>query len=99
MDSDIVAPDGSIQTDYGFYKFDEKTSRIFGVEEFVFNLKCIDEPYEIRGDGQSFFADTLMVTFELCDSKKRKCKSKAEMDMAMNGSGMVLLENKEMYKH
>ena len=40
-----------------------------------------------------------MVTFELCDSKKRKCKSKAEMDMAMNGSGMVLLENKEMYKH
>ena len=43
---------------------DDKTSSILDREEFYLKLKCIDEPYEVRGDNQSFTADALLVAFE-----------------------------------
>ena len=42
-------------------------------------MNCIDEPFEVFGDYNSNSASNLMVVFDICDPKKRTCKSEAEI--------------------
>ena len=51
---------------------DEATKSI--VYESGYDIRCIDEPFKIKGDFNTNSAANLMVTFELCDDSKRKCK-------------------------
>lgn len=38
-------------------------------------MKCIDEPYQIRGHFDSQTASNLMIVYEVCDpAKMAKCK-------------------------
>ena len=39
------------------------------------SLWCIDEAFEIKGHYNAAVAKNLMVTYENCNPKKRKCKS------------------------
>ena len=51
---------------------DDTTKNI--VTESGYDLRCIEDPYGVKGDFNSNAADNLMVTFEKCDPKKKTCK-------------------------
>ena len=40
-----------------------------------------------------------MITFELCDSKQRTCKSDTEIERALAYSYILVIENEEVYQH
>lgn len=62
---------------------------------------CVDEPFEVTGDFDSETAKNLMVTYELCDNTKvgNVCKSRDVINKALEFSYILLIENKESYKH
>ena len=64
-----------------------------------YDLRCIDVPYSVKGDFNTNAADNLMVTYELCDSSKTTCKDKSVIDEALKFSYILMIENRESYKH
>ena len=63
-------------------------------------FKCIDEPIEIYGDYNSWNSVNLVVVFELCTPEKRStCKNDREISDAIGFSYIVILENKQEYRH
>ena len=62
-------------------------------------MMCIEEDFEIFGDYNTYAARNLMITFELCDSKERTCKSDAEIARVLAFSYILVIENEEVYQH
>ena len=90
-------------SNYGFFRMDERTEII--VNKSSYQLRCIDDDYEIKGDFNSNAASNLMVTFQVCDPKypsrtgATQCKSKDEIEEQLKASYLLLVENVERYKH
>ena len=82
---------------YGFYTMDGSTEDI--VNKSGYDLRCIDEEFNVRGDFNTNSAENLMITFELCDSTKRTCKAKSVIEEALDFSYILLIENQKTYKH
>ena len=94
---DITMKESEDRNEYGFYTFDPDTEgNVISVKD---RLKCIDEPFEIKGHYDSFTAANLMVVYEVCDPNKRKCKSQDEIHKALQYSYILLIENQMHYKH
>ena len=94
---DIAMKESVDRNEYGFYTFDPDTEgNVIHVKD---QLKCIDEPFEIKGHYDSFTAANLMVVYEVCDPSKRKCKSPDEIQKALQYSYILLVENHMHYKH
>ena len=51
------------------------------------NLKCIDDPYQIKGHFNSQTAANLMVVYEICDPVKQqgKCKEPEVIEDVLSG--------------
>ena len=65
-----------------------------------YDLRCIESPYGVKGDFNSNAADNLMVTFERCDrTVKTTCKDESVIEEALAFSYILMVENKESYKH
>ena len=94
---DVTHDEGETQNEYGFYPFDPDT--VGNLESVKGRLKCIDEPYEIKGHYDSYTAANLMVVYEVCDPTKRTCKSKEKIEKALEYSYILLVENREHYSH
>ena len=94
--ADFVNPSGG-QSEYGFFEMDDTTKDI--VIESGYDLRCIDVPYGVKGDFNSNAADNLMVTYELCDRSKRTCKAESVIEEALKYSYILMVENRESYKH
>ena len=60
-------------SEYGFYSMDGSTEDI--VKKSGYDLRCIGDDFNVRGDFNTNSANNLMITFELCDRTKRTCKS------------------------
>ena len=72
-DEDIIPKEGEAQTEYGFFKLDERSSAVGDISS---RFKCIDEPFENYGDYVSDRTNNLMIFYELCDTEKRStCRS------------------------
>lgn len=97
--ADFEINDGEQRSSYGFYAMDESTENV--VTESGYEVMCIDEPFEVIGDFNSGTAKNLMVTYELCDRTKigNVCKSEEVINEALKFSYILLIENKESYKH
>ena len=60
---------------------------------------CIDDEYEIKGTYDTLNSINLVVVFELCDREKRStCKSDEEIKKKLEGSYIIILENKQTYQ-
>ena len=68
-------------SEYGFYPVSESAQNV--VKKGGYDLRCIDEPFEVKGDFNTNTAANLMVTFELCDSSKRTCKPWSVIEEAL----------------
>ena len=96
-------PTGPERSPYGFHHMDEATNDILNGSNW--EIKCIDDDFEIRGDFNSKAASNLLVTFTLCNpldpaaTGATKCKGQDEIDEALSGSYLLLIENVERYKH
>ena len=66
---DLFVKEGEDQTSYGFYP--ARSGGSFDSDKNASKYKCIDEPYELFGNYNEVNATNLIVTFELCDPKKR----------------------------
>ena len=64
-----------------------------------YQMKCIDDDYEVHGDFNTYSARNLMIVFEICDSKERACKDDETIKKALSFSYILLLENEELYHH
>ena len=62
-------------------------------KDYTKKMKCTDEEYNIWGDYNTGSSSNLKVVFDLCDPKKRKCKSQAEIDKWLFGKYLVVLQN------
>lgn len=62
-------------------------------------MKCIDEPYEIKGDFHTNSAANLMIVFDKCDHTKRKCKNETEIAKFLEFKYIIYIENQVKYKH
>ena len=81
-DEDLITKDGQLQTEYGFFKVDERSSALG--ENITNRFKCIDEPYDIWGNYDSDRGKNLMIVYELCDPEIRStCKSQEEISDAL----------------
>ena len=65
---------------------------------YIGSMKCIDEPFELYGSFNTNIASNLMVTFEKCDSERRKCKDKEAIDEWMKFKYILVVENEENYQ-
>ena len=75
-------------------------AQTIAVREDGYDIRCIDEDYGVSGDFNTASAENLMITFELCDSTTgATCKSDEEIAKAMEYSYILIIENKESYKH
>ena len=62
-------------------------------------MKCIDEPYELKGDFHTNSAANLMIVFDKCDHTKRKCKNETEIAKFLEFKYTIYIENQVKYKH
>ena len=56
-------------------------------------MKCIEDDFEVFGDYNTYAARNLMITFEMCDSNERQCKSEVEIERALAKSYILVIEN------
>lgn len=62
-------------------------------------MKCTDAPYQIWGDYDSGKTSNLQVVFDRCDSKKRTCKSEADITKWLAAKYIFVLQNARDYMH
>ena len=59
----------------------------------------MDEPIEISGDYDTFTGQNLMIVYEICNPKLRKCKSAEVIQQELETSYMLIIENEQVFKH
>ena len=94
---DISVGEGQARNDYGFYPMEPDT--VGNLEAVMGELQCIDQDFSLKGHFDSQSTRNLMVVYELCDPKKRKCKSPEAIEQALQYTYMLVIENRETYKH
>ena len=78
------------RSSYGFNELDELSR---SVSQDYFSMKCIEDDFEVFGDYNTYAARNLMITFEMCDSNERQCKSEVEIERALAKSYILVIEN------
>ena len=62
-------------------------------------MHCIDQEYGVSGHYDSDVATNLMVVYEVCNPKKRKCKDPKIIEEAITASYILLIDNEQRYNH
>ena len=93
---DFDVEEGEDKSSYGFYPLHEKTNSAI-VSSTI--MKCIDEPFEIKGEFNTNTAANLMIVFDKCDPTKRTCKSEAEIIEFLEFKYIIYMDNEIHYKH
>lgn len=77
---------------YPVHKVSENDLNIYGPK-----MKCITETYNLQGNYNTELAANLMVVFEICDSTKRICKTREEIDEWLRFKYIITLTNERTF--
>ena len=67
MWNDFASVD-DFKSDYGFYEMDKSTKQVM---DSSYELMCIEEEFNIKGDFNTDSASSLMVVFKQCKDEDR----------------------------